>query len=207
MHLDEPVVVGCSAVDHEEQEVVVVVELGPLVEILGVFDRERMKLEHIAEDLKVLPGRLVEVEPEKAAAGEQPLGVFTIEVDLAAALILDDVANRGAGAIRDNSRPRFDARGRVIARWRVVSHSVDGTSTLRSRCYRVLAPLERPTQTLRAGREPARVSPRPAFVGTRGTSAREGGTCLFPRPARQARTRNPRSRQNRRRLRSRADSR
>ena len=53
MHLDEPVVVGRGAVDDEEDEVVVVVDLGALPEVLGVLDRERMELEDVAEDLEV----------------------------------------------------------------------------------------------------------------------------------------------------------
>jgi len=38
MHLDEPVVVWCSAVDDDKEEVVVLVNLGALVELLRVFD-------------------------------------------------------------------------------------------------------------------------------------------------------------------------
>ena len=94
MHLNEPVIVGCSAIDDHKDEVVVVVELRPLVEVLGVFDRERMKLEHVAEDLKVVLARLIEIEPEEVAAREQPLDRVTIEVDLAAALIMDDILLR-----------------------------------------------------------------------------------------------------------------
>jgi hypothetical protein len=67
VQLDDPVVVRCSAIVDDEDEVVVIVELGPLVEVLGVLDRERMEFEHIAEDLKVLVARLIEVEPEEAA--------------------------------------------------------------------------------------------------------------------------------------------
>ena len=39
--------------------------------MLGVLDRERMELEDVAEDLEVVGVRLVEVEPEELAAGEQ----------------------------------------------------------------------------------------------------------------------------------------
>src|SRR5690242_5302540 len=91
MHLDEPVVVWCAAIDDDKDKVVVVVELGPLIEVLGVFDRERMKLEHVAEDLKVLAAWLIEVEPEKVTAREQLCDRVTIEADLGAALIVHDV--------------------------------------------------------------------------------------------------------------------
>ena len=137
MHLNEPVVVWCSAIDDDKNEVVVVVELGPLVEVLGVFDRERVKLEHIAEDLKVPLARLIEVEPKKVAAREQPLDRVTIEVDLAAALIVDDVTDRGARPIRCSagisSQPSVAGRTRTLARRRAVFHTLDATSTLRHR--------------------------------------------------------------------------
>ena len=105
---------------------------GPLVEVLGVFDRERVKLEHISEDLKVLLGRLIEVEPKKAAAGEQPLDRVTVEVDLAAALIVDDVTDRGARAVRryaGTSPPRFAGRGRTFASRQAAFHRNDATSS------------------------------------------------------------------------------
>jgi hypothetical protein len=94
-----PVVVWCGAID-DEDKVAVVVELGPLVEVLGVFDRERMKLEHVAEDLNVPLARLIEVEPEKVAAREQLRDLVTIEADLVAAFTVSDVTGRGARAVR-----------------------------------------------------------------------------------------------------------
>ena len=74
MHLDEPVVVGRGTVDDDEDEVVVVVDLRPLAELLGVLDGQRVELEDVAEDLEVLVVRLVEVEPEELVVCEQPLG-------------------------------------------------------------------------------------------------------------------------------------
>jgi hypothetical protein len=92
-----------------------------------------MKLEHIAEDLKVPLARLIEVEPKKVAAREQPLDRVTIEVDLAAALIVDDVTDRGARAVRfyagTSSPPRIAGRGRTVASRRAVFHRIDATST------------------------------------------------------------------------------
>jgi hypothetical protein len=41
VHLDQPVVVESGAVDDEEHEVVVLVDLRPPPEMLGVLDRER----------------------------------------------------------------------------------------------------------------------------------------------------------------------
>ena len=133
MHLNEPVIVGCSAIDDHKDEVVVVVELRPLVEVLGVFDRERMKLEHLAEDLKVVLARLIEIEPEEVAAREQPLDRVTIEVDLAAALIMDDITDRGARAVRydagASSPPRNAGHRRTVALRRAFFHKIDATST------------------------------------------------------------------------------
>src|SRR5947208_10687555 len=133
MHLDEPVVVRCSAIHDHKDEVVVLVELGPLVELFRVLDRKRMKLEHITEDLKVPLARLIEVEPKKVAAREQPLDRVTTEVDLAAALIVDDVTDRGARAIRSYlgtaPPPRLAGRGRTVASRQAVFHRIDATST------------------------------------------------------------------------------
>jgi hypothetical protein len=100
MNFDETVVVWCGAINYDEHEVVVLIELGSLVELLRVFDCERMKLEHIAEDLKVRFAWSIEVEPEKTIVREQPFDRVTIEADLAAAPIVDDVTDRGAAAIR-----------------------------------------------------------------------------------------------------------
>ena len=94
VHLDEPVVVGDGAVDDEEDEVVVVVDLRALAEVLGVLDRERVELEDVAEDLEVVAVGLVEVEPEELPAREQLLDGLAAEVHLAAALVVDDVADR-----------------------------------------------------------------------------------------------------------------
>jgi len=83
-----------------------------------------MKLEYVAEDLEVLLARLIEVEPEEVAAGVQSLDRLTIKGDLAAAAILDDVADRRAGALRlTGARPRRRNVGRSRAvRRRAVLH-------------------------------------------------------------------------------------
>jgi hypothetical protein len=70
VHLDESVVVWCRAIDDDEDEVVVFVELGSLIELLRVFDCERVKLERIAEDLKVRFARSIEVEPKTTIVRE-----------------------------------------------------------------------------------------------------------------------------------------
>jgi hypothetical protein len=68
---------------------------------------------------------LIEVEPKEVAAGVQSLDCLTIEVDLAAAVILDDVRDRGAGArgrYAIRTLRRFVGRGRTVARRRGVLH-------------------------------------------------------------------------------------
>ena len=122
MHLDKPVVVRRRAIDDDEDEVVVLVELRPLAELLRVLDRERMELEDIAKDLKVRLARSIEVEPEKATVREQALDGVDIEADLAAAVIVDDVTDRGprvigsyVGSIRVAIEMRFQALIAVIA--------------------------------------------------------------------------------------------
>jgi hypothetical protein len=85
-----------------------------------------VKLEYIAEDLEVLLARLTEVKPEEVVAGVQSLDGLTIEVDLAAAVILDDIADRGANALgcygAMRTVRRFAGHGRTVARRRGVFH-------------------------------------------------------------------------------------
>ena len=92
MHFDEAVIVGDGAVDDEEDEVVVVVDLGALPELLGVLDGERVELEDVAEDLEVVRVGLVEIEPEERVAGKQLLDLLAVEVQLLAAAVVDDDA-------------------------------------------------------------------------------------------------------------------
>jgi hypothetical protein len=66
----------------------------PLLELLGVLDRERVKPESLAQDLEVVLGGLIEVEPEEAAVCEQLLDRPTTEGHLAAALVVGDVTDR-----------------------------------------------------------------------------------------------------------------
>jgi hypothetical protein len=111
VHLDQTVLVRDGAVDDQEDVVVVVVELRALPEVLRVLDRERMELEHVAQDREVFLGRPVEVDPEERAAGEQALGAFAGEVDLADLVGVDDVAGR-AVALGLPIRPLLGLSGR-----------------------------------------------------------------------------------------------
>ena len=79
-------------VDDEEDEVVVILDLRPLVELLGVLDSEWVEPEGLAQDLEVSRLRLVEVEPEETPAREQLRDLLAAEVHLGAAAIVDDVA-------------------------------------------------------------------------------------------------------------------
>ena len=65
MHLDEAVLVRDRAVDDDEDEVVVLVDLRALAELLRVLDGQRMELEDVAQDLEVVLARLVDIEPEE----------------------------------------------------------------------------------------------------------------------------------------------
>ena len=94
MHLDEPVLVRRGAVDDDEGEVVVGLDLRPLPEALRVLDGERVEVEDVPEDLEVLRHRLLEVEPEEVAVGEQAFHRLAVEVNLAASFRMDDVAER-----------------------------------------------------------------------------------------------------------------
>ena len=69
VHLDESVVVGDGAVDDDEDEVVVVVELRALAELLGVLDRERVELEDVAQDrVVVLVGWSTSIQKKESPA-------------------------------------------------------------------------------------------------------------------------------------------
>jgi hypothetical protein len=74
--------------------IVVVVDLCPLVEVLGVLDRQRMELEDVAQDLEISGLRPVEVKPEELSGREDALDRFPAEVDLALAGCVEDVALR-----------------------------------------------------------------------------------------------------------------
>ena len=92
MHLDQPVVVGAGAVDDDEDEVVIAVDFGSLVKLLRVLDGERVELEDVPEDLEIVCSRLVEVEPEELVAGQELPDLIPVEVDLAAPLVVEDMA-------------------------------------------------------------------------------------------------------------------
>jgi hypothetical protein len=108
VHLNEAVVVGNRAVDDDEHEVVVLVELCSLLELFGVLDGERVKLEDVAEDGVVVCIRLVEVEPEEPLAGEELhfnrenveelLDVLAVEVQLLVAAVVNDRAGVRSGS-------------------------------------------------------------------------------------------------------------
>ena len=75
VHLDEAVRVGRGRgpVDDEEDEVVVLLQLRPLAELLGVLERERVEAEDVAQELEVVRLGVLEVEPEEISAREPRL--------------------------------------------------------------------------------------------------------------------------------------
>ena len=109
VHLDQPVLVGDGAVDDEEDEVVVVVDLRALVEMLRVFDRQGVEPEDVPQDLEVVRPGPVEIEPEEAAAREQLRDRLTVEVDSPIAAFVTHVADR-----RDQARGRRGKPGRLF---------------------------------------------------------------------------------------------
>jgi hypothetical protein len=90
--LDQPVVVLHGAVDDDEDEVVVLVQLRALVEVLRILDGERMEAEGVAENLEVGVVRGVQVEPEELPRGQQLLDVLAVEVQLLRAAFVEDAA-------------------------------------------------------------------------------------------------------------------
>jgi len=65
MHLDEAVPVGVGPVDDEVDVAVVLLELRPLAEVLGVLDGQGVESEGLAQQLELLGRRPVQVEPEE----------------------------------------------------------------------------------------------------------------------------------------------
>jgi hypothetical protein len=106
VHLDEPVLVLHGAVDDDEDEVVVVVDLRALAEVLRVLDRERMEAELLSEELEVARAGAVQVEPEELSRREQLLDRLVVEVQLARTVVLEDSAGLG-GSRRARDRTRW----------------------------------------------------------------------------------------------------
>jgi hypothetical protein len=105
VHLDEPVLVGRRAVDDDEDEVVVLVQLRALAEVLRVFDRERVEPEFLTQELEVADVGVVQVEPEEVRRREQLPDRLVVEVQLARAVVLEDSAGLGrSGRARDRTR-------------------------------------------------------------------------------------------------------
>ncbi len=91
--LDEVVLVGRGAVDDEEDEVVVLVELGPLPEVHRVLDRERVEPEYLAEEPEQLVRRAVEVEPPEALLAGEPLEQRAVDADVLRAAAVDEMSS------------------------------------------------------------------------------------------------------------------
>ena len=113
MHLNKTVVVRGGSIRDEEDEIVVVVELGTLAKMLRVLDGERMKAEDVAQDLEVAATGSVEVEPEELPSREQGLDGVAAEMHLVIAGVVHDVANRRT-VRRSAQRPAFPEN---CARW------------------------------------------------------------------------------------------
>jgi hypothetical protein len=82
VHLPQRVigVVSAGAVEHQEDVVAVVVELGPLVELLAVLDRQWVKPEQLLQLAQLLVAGRRQVQPEEVVAREVILDPSLIEV-------------------------------------------------------------------------------------------------------------------------------
>jgi hypothetical protein len=94
VHLDELMVVRLRAVDDDEREVVIDVDLRALVELLGILDGERMELENLAQDVEVFLGWPAEIEPEEAVAIKKAFDRCAVERHFGRACVVDDLASR-----------------------------------------------------------------------------------------------------------------
>ena len=98
VHLDEAVDVGRrrGAVDDEEDEVAVVLELRALAELLRVLERERMETEDVAEKREVVRPGVLEVEPEELAAREPRLDRRAVDLRVLLAVAVEERGRHGS---------------------------------------------------------------------------------------------------------------
>jgi hypothetical protein len=73
--VDQGLVQVAGAVGHQGDEVVVVLDLRPLVELLRVLDRERVDLEHLAQQGDRVRARVFQVQPEQVVLFQGALDV------------------------------------------------------------------------------------------------------------------------------------
>ncbi len=94
VQLDEPILVRrrSDAVEDEEVEVVVRLDLRALPEVLGVLDGQRVEPEHLAQELEIGRGRAVEVEPEEVAVLEPSFDLGVLDDRLRVAVAVEEVA-------------------------------------------------------------------------------------------------------------------
>jgi hypothetical protein len=106
VHLQQLLVQVACAVDDDRDEVVVVLDLRPLVELHGVLDRERVDLEYLAEQGEHLVVDALQVQPE------QPVG-FQGQLDVGASeLVLQ--------AVREQQVSSHGFHGAKVARCRLI---------------------------------------------------------------------------------------
>jgi hypothetical protein len=84
VHLQQLLVQVACAVDDDRDEVVVVLDLRPLVELHGVLDRERVDLEYLAEQGEHLVVDALQVQPEQPVGFQGQLDVGASELVLQA---------------------------------------------------------------------------------------------------------------------------
>src|SRR2546423_11513194 len=82
VHLQQLLVQVACAVDDDRDEVVVVLDLRPLVELHGVLDRERVDLEYLAEQGEHLVVDALQVQPEQPVGFQGQLDVGASELVL-----------------------------------------------------------------------------------------------------------------------------
>ena len=82
MHLAQRVlrVIPAGAIEHQEHVVAVVVELGPLVKLLAVLDRQRVKAEQLLQLAQLLVAGRCQIQPEEMVAIQVILDPGLIEV-------------------------------------------------------------------------------------------------------------------------------
>jgi hypothetical protein len=102
VHFDEPVGVGRrrGAVDDQEDEVSVLLQLRPLTELLGILERQRVETEDVAQEGEVVLVRAFDVQPEEVSTRDASLDLRPVGLRLLAAVAVEKGRAHGRPEMR-----------------------------------------------------------------------------------------------------------
>jgi hypothetical protein len=80
VHLDHGLADGVGSEEHNRDEVLVVLDLGPLPELQRVLDRHRVDVEHVTQQGQALLAGVVQVQPQDLVVVQRLIGVIRLDV-------------------------------------------------------------------------------------------------------------------------------